>query len=192
MTPCAIWAGQRKPNGYGYIDLYESGDGSRRRVYAHRAAIDAPSGVVVRHLCHNPACVNPEHLALGSQADNADDMVQADRSTARVRFEHVAAIRTCVAAGVSTATLASLAGVSASAIKRIATGETFRSATGPLTRGRGRGARHLSARLTEADVRDIRSRVAAGEPQAAVSRAYGVTPQAIHNIVTRKTWRHVE
>ncbi|MCF1711164.1 HNH endonuclease [Tabrizicola sp. J26] len=28
---------------------------------------------VVRHRCHNPLCINPEHLELGSRADNKHD-----------------------------------------------------------------------------------------------------------------------
>ena len=192
MTPCIEWTGQKKPNGYGYVDLYESGDGSRRRVYAHRAAIDAPPGSIVRHLCHNPSCVNPDHLALGTQADNADDMVRADRSTGLIAFEHVPAIRACIAAGVSTATMARLAGTGVSAIKRIASGRTYRSAGGPISPDRSFGAGHINAVLTESDVRDIRSRAASGERQSLIAKSFGVTPQAINNIVHRRAWRHVE
>lgn len=56
-------------------------------------------------------------------------------------------------------------------------------------RGRtSRGEKHWKAKLTEADVRTIRS---SRETQAALARRFGVTILSIHNIRHRKTWRHV-
>lgn len=38
-----------------------------------------PEGMVVRHKCDNPACINPEHLELGTQKDNIHDMSKRNR-----------------------------------------------------------------------------------------------------------------
>ena len=45
-----------------------------RYVGAHRFALGLDrEKIVVRHMCNNPRCVRPEHLALGTQKDNMAD-----------------------------------------------------------------------------------------------------------------------
>lgn len=55
--------------------------------YAHRVSFANSIGVserdlrgVVMHLCDNPRCINPNHLAIGTHADNSADMVSKGRS----------------------------------------------------------------------------------------------------------------
>lgn len=47
------------------------------------------------------------------------------------------------------------------------------------------------ARLTDDAVREIRTRVAAGEQHTALARELGVCKQTIGNVVSGKTWSHV-
>lgn len=54
-----------------------------------------------------------------------------------------------------------------------------------------RGENSGKAVLSEATVRDIRSRAADGETYAALGRQYGVSPVNIRFVVQRRTWRHV-
>lgn len=83
---CWPWNGHVRPDtGYGrfwtskghitaHVEAYEQTSGR----------IDAPrgtTGVVVRHKCDNPRCVNPGHLVPGTQAQNVQDMVDRGRST---------------------------------------------------------------------------------------------------------------
>ena len=61
---------------------------TRQRVSqkAHRVAWEIINGIIpddlfVLHKCDNPSCVNPNHLFLGTNQDNHNDMVAKDRHT---------------------------------------------------------------------------------------------------------------
>jgi hypothetical protein len=40
---------------------------------------DIPDKLLVRHKCDTPACINPEHLELGTHLDNSNDKIQRGR-----------------------------------------------------------------------------------------------------------------
>lgn len=80
-SSCWHWVGPIRPNGYGQIQ--EGGKGSRN-VSAHRLSYELhkgkiPDGMVVMHSCDNPACVNPDHLSVGTYKDNTHDMIAKGR-----------------------------------------------------------------------------------------------------------------
>lgn len=64
-----------------------------------------------------------------------------------------------------------------------------RNAKGRANTARGERTGH--AKLTDAQVLDIRARYAAGETGRALAREYGVSPAAVSNIMTGKRWRHL-
>jgi HNH endonuclease len=61
-----------------------------------------------------------------------------------------------------------------------------------VAKGRGvAGSTHGMARLTEADVLDIRVVYALGGGQRDIARAYGMAQQHVSSIVNRVKWRHL-
>lgn len=54
-----------------------------------------------------------------------------------------------------------------------------------------RGERNGAAKMTAQQVLEIRRRYAQGESQASLRREFGLTPNPMHAIVHRRTWRHV-
>lgn len=54
-----------------------------------------------------------------------------------------------------------------------------------------RGEAHPCARLTEADVIEIRQRFASGETRTSLAKTFGVSLSTVHDIIRRNIWRHV-
>lgn len=82
---CWLWLGTIDKNGYGRAGVNV---GAHRMSYEiHYGSI--PDGLLVRHSCHIPRCVNPKHLSIGTTLDNSTDMVQAGRSLVGVRNPNV-------------------------------------------------------------------------------------------------------
>lgn len=75
---CWLWMGNTDQNGYGRIGvLFRSRLAHRLSWEINRGPI--PPNLHVLHRCDVPGCVNPDHLFLGTQADNVADMIKKGR-----------------------------------------------------------------------------------------------------------------
>lgn len=132
---CWEWQASRIHAGYGRTFV----DG--RAVSAHRRAYELtygpiPPGLFVCHRCDNRACARPDHLFLGTPADNLADMVAKGRSLAGERNPHakltaeaVRSIRTRYAAGgITQLQLANEYGVAEANVWNVVHGQSWKVA----------------------------------------------------------------
>lgn len=75
---CWIWPGGKYGKGYGTIVF-------GKKQATHRVAWiltngPIPDGLFVLHKCDCPSCCRPDHLWLGTAADNSRDMIQKGRT----------------------------------------------------------------------------------------------------------------
>jgi len=75
---CWEWTANKLKQRYGRFSI------GKKHILAHRFSYELhygkiPDGLDVLHTCDNPPCVNPNHLYLGTQQDNANDMVAKNR-----------------------------------------------------------------------------------------------------------------
>ena len=134
---CWEWQGALDGSGYGNFRVPELGH--RSNFGAHRIAYnlangDLPSeGLVVRHKCDNPKCVNPFHLEEGTKADNSMDMLERGRyvirdqageknGSAKLNLGKVAEIRRRGELGETNVSIASSFGVTHQLVSKIRKG----------------------------------------------------------------------
>jgi hypothetical protein len=192
---CWNWIGG-KSNGYGLFCH------SATKQLAHRYVLGLTNeSAVVLHKCDNPACVNPGHLAVGTQADNMRDMASKGRHkrggqdgekhhAAKFTAEDVAAIRGTDAPH---SVLARKFGVTPQAIMYVRRNGWKSVATVAVASKSGNkgsaGERNPTSRLTESDIRHIRNEAfTLGE----LATYYETSKSYLGKIRKRKAWKHVE
>lgn len=181
---CWIWrAGRTKGGGYGQVVA----DGKQRR--AHRVAWElatgkpVPEGMAVLHTCDNPPCVRNDeqgayvvngisyprwgHLWLGTVGANNTDRNEKRRYTPAYGDRNGSRLHP----------------------ERLPRGDRHWRSLHPEKVRRGELVPH--SKVTDADVRDIRKRYAAGDRIAHIARDYGLAWKTTKAIAMRRSWSHV-
>ena len=88
VNNCWEWLGTKNHKGYGMFWF------QNKLSTAHRAAYglfvdEIPEGMMVCHSCDNRGCVNPDHLFVGTHADNMRDMCNKGRRVQKLSDDDV-------------------------------------------------------------------------------------------------------
>lgn len=133
---CWEWVGAKDTHGYGAFSMDVGG--VRKVLKAHRLSWEFINGTItnklgVCHHCDNPGCVNPDHLFLGTQKDNGQDMAQKLRSSfgskngmSRFTDKEVLEIRKLRAAGKTYIEIGRKFNISRGYAYRLATGNIWK------------------------------------------------------------------
>lgn len=132
------WTIDTHNNGNGYRRFEIKIDGKRIKYYMHIESYkvhkgEIPEGLYVRHVvCNNPACFNPEHLEVGTQKDNMQDAVKADRQAkgtkipqSKLNEKKVLEIRKLYTEGMKQKELAKMYGVNSTNISYVVNKKTW-------------------------------------------------------------------
>lgn len=125
---CWLWRGPTNRGGYGLLNVGKGQDVLAHRWAAQQSGMDV-TGRLVCHSCDTPACVRPDHLFVGSDADNHTDKARKLRAGKVLEPTQVQQIKATLAgAHPPLHVIAAEYGVSRRAIQRIKNGHYWRHA----------------------------------------------------------------
>lgn len=135
---CKIWPKSTDTGGYGIIVLREIRERRNRHFGCHRLAWEMthgpiPEGMFICHKCDTRRCCNPDHMFIGTERDNWNDMREKRRNPRGERHPHaklsesqVAEIKWKLAQGQTRASIGQEYGVAEGTIGNIKQGNNWK------------------------------------------------------------------
>jgi len=186
-TNCWEWIGNKDKKGYGIFKGYGFTHRAHRFSWLlHKG--EFPNEFYVCHKCDNPPCVNPDHLFLGTQFDNMQDMIQKGRGPkvygtnnprANLSDQDVMEIRRLWdVEKTSPKELSIMFSTPKSTINQIISGNTWKHL--PLCK---RPASNRGSHLSELDVLEIRRLYGLGLSSTLLGKMFRLTQQQAWKVV---------
>lgn len=123
---CWEWNGAINTSGYAWM-FFDGRSRIASRVAWTLSKGEIPEGMMVLHRCDNRRCVNPDHLFLGTNAENMADMVSKGRSPrSRAKLSESSVKEMRAVSGLSLEELAERYSVSASTVYQATTRRTWK------------------------------------------------------------------
>lgn len=193
-TGCLLWKGSVDSKGRPHAHW----GGLRRKAYIMAFELTGgvlPQGKLLRHLCNTPRCCNPDHLKVGTHAENMADKaasgVTAGEKNCRALLTNRRACEIYATKGSKpAAAIAVTFGVPTNLVHRIWNGQSYARITGAsrAPTGRPQGDANPASRCSNETVLLIYEEKTAGSlTAAATARKYGVSDRMVRNIWSGKT-----
>jgi hypothetical protein len=125
-TPCHLYQGAKDDYGYGFLTY--RGKTRRAHIYSYESKIKSKVEKtlnVIRHMCNNRQCVNPEHLEIGTRSENSKDSLYNSKN-AKLTEDDVKEIRKKLEYKMTCADIAKEFNVSYTTVANIKNGVSWR------------------------------------------------------------------
>lgn len=187
---CWIWKGTKTNKGYGK---------TTKSKLVHRLSWEAFKGKIpllmnVLHHCDEPACCNPEHLFLGSQKENVQDMCQKGRKVSCVGSKNgmsklsefdVIEIRKLSSIGITNRSISEKYGLCESEISQILYGKKW----GHVKTGIKKSCKRRN--LTDLEVREIKRMLKENMKNVDIANKISVSVARISHIKCGRNWTDI-